>query len=153
PSLTGLSMTQINEIQSLVVDATQGTFSVSFNGHTSGALAYNISAAGLQNALQTLPGSPIKAGDVAVTRNDDVYIIRFQGNLSSTDVAQVVAASIDLKKQVEKSAGDPNALPSATTALAGDPQLVDGSVGVTTRVQGLAQIPIGYVTVPDPTGN
>src|SRR5439155_19482609 len=75
-SLTGLSTTQVNEIQSLVVDATQGTFSVSFNGHTSGALAYNISAADLQNALQTLPGSPIKVGDVAVTKNDDVFVIR-----------------------------------------------------------------------------
>jgi len=148
-SLTGLSMTQVNEIQSLVVDATQGTFTVSFNGQTSGPLAWNISAAGLQNALQTLPGTPIKVGDVAVTRNDDVYVIRFQGNLSSTDVAQIVAASVDLKKQVEKSAGSPDALPSGATAVAGDPQLVDGAVTVTTRLQGLAQIPVRYSDAPD----
>src|SRR4029077_10530055 len=35
-SLTGLSTQQVNEIQTIRVDATQGTFTVSFNGKVSG---------------------------------------------------------------------------------------------------------------------
>ena len=135
-SLTGLDTRQVNEIQSLVVDATQGTFTVSFNGYVSAALPFDVTASGLQAALEALAG--IMAGDVAVTKNGDVYDIRFQGNLTNVDVPQLGAASIDLKKQVELPAGDPNAAPSASTATAGDPQLADGSVTVSTRIDGTA---------------
>jgi Ca2+-binding RTX toxin-like protein len=137
-SLTGLDTNQVNEIQTLVVDATQGTFKVSFAGAQSGPLAYNVSADDLRAALENLPGTPIKPGDVAVSRNGTVYVIRFQGNLTNTDVPQIVATNVDLQKRVEPSAGDPSAAATAATALAGDPTLVPGTATVTTRVQGTA---------------
>src|SRR5581483_2931836 len=56
-SLTGLSTKQVNEIQSLVVNADQGTFTVSFNGNVSAPLPYNVTASDLQAALGTLTGS------------------------------------------------------------------------------------------------
>jgi Ca2+-binding RTX toxin-like protein len=136
-SLTGLGLPQVNEIQTLVVDATQGHFRLSYGAAMTGSLSFDISAAALQAALAG-PGGIVSsnAGDVAVTKNGTVYVIRFQGNLTNTNVLQLGAASIDLMKRVEPSGGDPNATPSATTATAGDPTLVNGTATVTTRVQG-----------------
>ncbi len=135
-SLTGLSTQQVNEIQTIVVDATQGTFTVSLDGHLSAPLAFDISAGDLKTAFESLPTAPIKPGDVAVTKNDDVYTIRFQGNLDNLNVSQLVVTNVDLMKRVEPSGGDPNAGPNGTTATAGDPVLVAGSVAASTRVEG-----------------
>src|SRR5262249_17011864 len=133
-SLTGLSTQQVNEIQTIVVDATQGHFRLSYGTASTGSLSYDISAADLQAALARAGGIVSRnSGDVAVTRNGDTYVVRFQGNLTNTDVAQLVATNIDLKKRVEPSGGDPNAPPSASTATAGDPLLIDGTVTATTR--------------------
>src|SRR5262249_36950249 len=49
--LTGLSTQQVDAIQTIVVTATQGHFTLSFGTATTAPLAYNISAADLQTAL------------------------------------------------------------------------------------------------------
>lgn len=53
------------EVQHIAVDATGGTFTVTWNGQTTTALAFNISAVNFTAALVAL--SNIAAGDVVVT--------------------------------------------------------------------------------------
>jgi len=68
---------------------------------TTTALAYNASAGTVQAALEALAG----IGNVAVTRNDDIYVIRFQGSLSDTRVAALVAHAGNLRLAVEQLGG------------------------------------------------
>ncbi|MFJ7990340.1 hypothetical protein [Streptomyces sp. NPDC096351] len=58
-----------NEIQTLTVTGgpTGGTFTITFSGQTTGAIAYNASAATVQTALEAL--SNVNAGDIKVTGN------------------------------------------------------------------------------------
>lgn len=118
-SVTGLSTKQVNEIQTIVVDATEGTFQLSFGGKNTGDLAYNISAAKLDEALEQL--DTIGLGNVAVTQNDDVYVVRFQGDLSNTNVDTL---------------GFVNNLKSTTELPGGDLTTGAGSVTISTRVNG-----------------
>lgn len=56
-----------NEVQSLVIDATGGTFTTTFSGQTTSAVAYNASAATFKAALEAL--STIGTGNVSVIKN------------------------------------------------------------------------------------
>jgi Ca2+-binding RTX toxin-like protein len=120
-SLTGLSMRQVNEIQTLVIDATGGTFKLSFDGKETLDLKYNISAEDLDKALENLPS--IGKGNVAVTLNDDVYVIRFQGDLNNKNVDALVVSSNKLTRTFE--------------APGGEVKSEDGTAVVGTRVQGV----------------
>ena len=107
-----------NEIQSITVDATSGTWTVDYNGDVSGPLAFGISAYDLQVALEGLVG--IELGDVVVVGGPGdaggtaPYFITFTGLLEGVDVVALVVASIDLagggasvtQDQVQE-AGDP----------------------------------------------
>ncbi|OBK14084.1 hypothetical protein [Mycobacterium asiaticum] len=74
-----------SESQLLTVDATGGTFTATFKGQTTGAVAENATASTLQTALEGL--STIGAGNVAVSGSaGGPYTIKFQGALASTDV-------------------------------------------------------------------
>ncbi len=125
-SLTGLSMPTQNEIQELVIDATGGTFTLA---GSSTALAYNVSAADLQAAVEALPG--VGVGNVIVTKNDDIYVLRFQGDLTNTNVPQIALGTNLLTKTIELLGG------GTSTGLPGS-----GSVVISTRVQGGAGIPL-----------
>lgn len=76
-----------NEVQTVTVTGNAGTFTLTFNAQTTSSLAYNISAANLQTALQGL--STIGAGNVTVTLDAGVYTITFGGALADTDVASL----------------------------------------------------------------
>lgn len=129
-TLTGLGLPQANEIQSIVVDATEGAFRLSFEGAQTGDLAFNASAAQVQAALEALDG--IGTGNAAVTKNDDVYVVRFQGDLTNTDVSQIAAlAQPSLKKVIELAGGE-----NAT---------INGGVTVSTRVHGNDDRPVNDV--------
>lgn len=83
---TVLAEITVPEAQTLTIDATGGTFTVSGNGNTTAALAYNISAANLQTAIRGLGGNyaevivtgsgpytitfPAGSGDVAALTTD-----------------------------------------------------------------------------------
>ncbi len=121
-SLTGLSTPQRNEIQTVVLNATNGTWTLSYAGQTTAALAHDVSAAALDTALEAL--STIGTGNVAVTRTDDVYVIRFQGELNNLDVASLVANAAGLTLVIEN--------------LGGSTSTGTGVVAVTTRVEGSA---------------
>lgn len=53
------------EVQSLTVDASGGTYTITFNGETTGNIAYNANAATVQNAMEAL--DHVGVGDVIVT--------------------------------------------------------------------------------------
>jgi hypothetical protein len=77
-----------DEVQALVVDATGGTFTLTFSGQTTSAIAYNASAATLQTALEAL--SNIGVGDVTVAKpSAGNWTITFGGALADTNVAQM----------------------------------------------------------------
>lgn len=59
-----------------------GTFTVTHDGNTTSAIAYDVAAATLQSDLEGL--ASIGSGNVAVTENADVYTITFQGSLANT---------------------------------------------------------------------
>ena len=77
-----------NEVQSVTVTATGGTFTVTFGANTSAAIAFNANASTVQTELERIPS--IGVGNVAVTGVGSVanpYVITFQGALGNTDVA------------------------------------------------------------------
>ena len=82
-----------NEVQTLTVDATGGTYTLSFGGQTTSALAFNASASTIQTALRGL--SSIGGTNVAVTGSGP-YTITFSGSLANTDVALITADSTSL---------------------------------------------------------
>src|SRR6185295_16405929 len=55
----------------LHINATGGTFKITYNGHSTSALAWNISSADLQTALQLLPG----LGSATVSGGSGSYTI------------------------------------------------------------------------------
>lgn len=57
--------TPVAEIQSLTVDAAGGTYTITWNGQTTTALAYNANAATVTNVMEAL--SNVGVGDVIVT--------------------------------------------------------------------------------------
>lgn len=66
-------------IQSILIqNATGGTFTITYNGQTTAALAYNASAANVQNALTAL--SNVGVGNLTVNNNAP-YVIYFTGTL------------------------------------------------------------------------
>lgn len=83
----------INERQTIRVTGTGGTFTLSFNGQVTGAIAYNASAAAIANALIALSnigpadvlltGGPVNAADVTV---------EFVGALGGANQPQMVSS-------------------------------------------------------------
>jgi hypothetical protein len=68
--------TGVSAVQSVTVAATSGTFTLTFSGATTSALAYNATAAQVQAALEALPA--VGAGNVAVA---GAYVVTFQNRL------------------------------------------------------------------------
>lgn len=100
---TAGSSTGINEVQTVTINnaPTGGTFTLTFSGQTTSALAYNISDADMATALVAL--STIGVGDVAVVRTGSgtlaapyVYTITFGTALAATDVSQITADASSL---------------------------------------------------------
>lgn len=83
-----------NEIQDVTISGspTGGTFTLTYSGQTTAAIAYNATAATVQTELEAL--SNIGVGDVAVTgAAGGPWTVTFQGALGATDVAQMTATS------------------------------------------------------------
>jgi hypothetical protein len=78
-----------NEIQEIISDATGGTFTLTFTGQTTGALAYDISNVALLAALEGL--SNIAPGDVAITGGPGDWVVEFKGAYAGVNVAQMTA--------------------------------------------------------------
>ena len=79
-----------DEVQTVTIDATGGTFTLTFDGQTTDDLDWDATAAEVQAALEAL--STIGAGNVAVTGDDGgPYTVTFQGDLANTNVAEMTA--------------------------------------------------------------
>ncbi|MDW8267412.1 MAG: autotransporter-associated beta strand repeat-containing protein, partial [Gemmataceae bacterium] len=88
-----LSLPNFNEVGTITLSgATGGTFQIGFNGATTGALAFNATAAAVQSALEAL--TTIGAGNVAVTGSaGGPYTVTFQGALGSANQSPLLFAS------------------------------------------------------------
>ena len=79
-----------NESQTVTVDATGGTFTLTFDGETTGAIAENAAAATVQTALLAL--SNLNAGDVSVTGSaGGPFTVTFSGQYADTNVPALTA--------------------------------------------------------------
>lgn len=79
-----------NEVQTVTVDATGGTFTLTFSGQTTSAIAENASAATVLAALEAL--SNIAPGDVTVTGSaGGPYTVTFKGVYANTNVPLMTA--------------------------------------------------------------
>jgi hypothetical protein len=79
-----------NEVQTLSTTGTvtAGTFTITFSGQTTGAIAWNATAAAVQAALEAL--SNVAVGDVAATGGPlpaTPVVVTFTGNLGNQNVA------------------------------------------------------------------
>lgn len=84
-----------NERQQVVVDATSGNFTLTFDGQTTANIAYNANAAAVQSALEAL--SNIVPGDVLVTSPiASTWIIEFRGNFLGENVPTLSGTDVDL---------------------------------------------------------
>lgn len=83
----------VNESVSIPVDATGGTWTISFDGETTAAIAFNATAATVKAALEAL--SNISPGDVTVTGGPGdsggttPYVITFGGKYAGLDVPAI----------------------------------------------------------------
>lgn len=84
-----------SEVQTLVIDATGGTYDITFDGDNTGNITYAGTAgdsATMQAALETLPN--ISPGDVTVTQgatvsNSTTFTLTFGGNYVGLNVPQI----------------------------------------------------------------
>jgi trimeric autotransporter adhesin len=81
----------VNETQQVTVDAVSGTFTLTFNGVSTGSLAFNASAAAVQAALNGLASIGGQGGSVAVTQAGSTYTVTFGGTMSEEDENQMIA--------------------------------------------------------------
>lgn len=110
-SVTQASAVNTNEVQTVTIDnitPSGGTFTLSYGGQTTSALAYNASAAAVQAALIAL--SSVGPTDVAVTGTTlGTWVVTFQNSLGNQDVAKItgVATSIvgDMAEETTLSSG------------------------------------------------
>lgn len=82
------------EAQTVTITGTPtgGTFTLSFDGATTAAIAYNANAAAVLAALNALPN--ITSGDVAVTGGPGpgtAWVVTFGGQYAGTNVAEMTA--------------------------------------------------------------
>lgn len=100
-----------NEVQSITISGapTGGTFTLTFNGETTAAIAYNASAAAVQAALEAL--GLIDPGDVAVTGSGP-YAVTFKGKYAGVNVTQITGTA-------SFTGGTSPAIATATTTAGG----------------------------------
>jgi hypothetical protein len=88
PDSTAVTPLPLNEVQTLSVEATAGTFTLEFEGELSAPLTFDASAAELQGALEAI--SAIGAGNVDVGgQPGGPYAIEFTGALAARGVAEL----------------------------------------------------------------
>lgn len=119
---------------SLVPDS--GNFLLSFGGQNTAFMAYNVSAANIQTALEGL--STIGAGNVSVAGTlspAGLVTVTFQGTLAATDVAMIAAAESNLLNGV-----NPVTIAEAESVKGVVPAAV--TINVTEHVKGVVKTPV-----------
>lgn len=100
----------VSEVQAITITGapTGGTFTITFDGETTAAIAYNATAATVQAALEAL--SNVNPGDITVGGAAGAWTLTFGGRYAEQSVPQVTAASS------LTGGADPAVTPSTTTA-------------------------------------
>jgi len=89
------SATGTNEVQTITSTATGGTFTLTFDGQTTGNIAYNATGAAVQTALEGLAN--IGVGDVSVTGSSGgPWTVTFQGELRYRNVPMLIEDETNL---------------------------------------------------------
>lgn len=104
----------VNEVQRVAITGapTGGSFTLTFRGQTTAAIAFNALAAAVQSALEAL--TTIGTGNVAVVGTGP-YDVTFQGALAGTDVPMMTADETGLTGGTDANV----AVTAVTAALAG----------------------------------
>lgn len=91
----------INEVQTITFDATPiaGTFTLTYDGQTTDAIAYDADAAAIVAALEAT--AAFEVGDVAVDRTGNVITITYQGGLAAMSLPEITADASLLKQAAE----------------------------------------------------
>src|SRR5207253_2024216 len=71
-----------NEVQTVTVSGTAGTFTLTFNGQTTASLPFDVTAAGMQSAIDALSTVGGVGGLVTVTQSGTAYTVTFGGSLA-----------------------------------------------------------------------
>jgi len=92
-----------DEVQQLAIDASGGTFSLSFEGQSTAPLPYNASPGAIESALSALPSISGPGGDVRVKGGpgnigaEVPYYVSFDGGLAGDDVGTLGADASGLQ--------------------------------------------------------
>jgi autotransporter-associated beta strand protein len=79
--------------QAIAVTGKNGTYTLTFNGQTTGSLPFNASAAQIQSALNALSTIGGVGGSVTVTQSGNVYTVVFQGILGGLPLPLLTPAT------------------------------------------------------------
>jgi hypothetical protein len=107
-----------NEVQTVTItgDPTGGTFTLTFSGQTTAAIAHNATAAAVQAALEGL--SNVEPGDVTVSGSaGGPYTVTFAetGQYAGTNVSQMTASGASLTGGTTPSVGVATTTPGASS--------------------------------------
>ncbi len=82
----------VEEVQTITIDATGGSFIIMFDGDTTAAIAWDATAAAVKTALELL--GALRLGDISVALNTMVYTITFlaDGEWGNQDVPAMTTA-------------------------------------------------------------
>lgn len=129
----------IPEVQKISLDpATHGgTFTLTFSGQTTAAIAWNAFAEDIQTALQAL--SNIATDDVVVTGTFPEWVVTFQGALTGNQPEMTGSAAGLIGPQGVEG--------TLSLATAGIEQLLNGATSVTTTLEIAASIDGAPVTL------
>jgi hypothetical protein len=84
---------QVAEMQQITVTGSSGTFTLTFNGQTTGALSFDTHPFSIESSLNGLSNIGAAGGRVHVTSAGNVYTVTFGGTLAATNVPQLTATS------------------------------------------------------------
>lgn len=85
---------RVSEVQTITIDATGGTFTITFQGQTTAAIAWNATAAAVKTAMEAL--SNIEPGDVSVSLATLVYTFTFGGKYTGENVSAMTTNAASL---------------------------------------------------------
>lgn len=84
----------VNELQLIVSNGTGGTFTTTYSGQTTGALAFGLSISALQTALEAL--SNVVPGEVLVSGAPGAWYVEFIGTKGSMGQTQMTVDNTNL---------------------------------------------------------
>ncbi len=91
PGSPAIDASNSAEVQTITVSGATGSFTLTFNGQTSGPLPFNATATQVQTALNALSSIGGVGGSVAVTQSGGVSTVTFGGALGVGDQPQISA--------------------------------------------------------------